>query len=391
MPRQITALPRTLSLAELGIISAGNGFGFQLLARVNGAAPSENHFLSPLSASMALGMAMNGTAGATQDEMRAALGYGTLARTDVLTAYRDLIAMLRGLDAKVDFRIANAIFYRNTFGPAIEPAFLAESKSYFDATAAGLDFDSPAALTTINGWASTATNGKITKVLDALSADLVMLLMNAIYFKGDWRAGFDAKQTSSAPFTPEGGAPVLVPMMHRTDTMRVGSVDGRQVLDLGYGGDAFSMTVILPRPGESVQSLVNALTPGAWSNALASLRTTEVELSLPRFKMKWEMTLNEPLKSMGMRLAFVGGAADFTRLSASLGRNLAISFVKQNSFVDVNEVGTEAAAVTTIGIVVTSVPQRIVVNVNRPFVFAIRERLSGTILFLGKIMVPPQG
>ena len=388
-PQEITALPRALSPAEQGIITAANSFGFRLLARVNADTPAENIFMSPLSASMALGMAMNGTAGATQDEMRTTLGVGAMARPDVLTAYRDLIAMLRGLDARVDFRIANSIFYRNSFGPAIEPTFLSESKSFFDATTAPLDFAAPSALATINGWAKTATNGKIEKVLDELSPELVMLLMNAIYFKGDWREAFDPKQTVQMPFKLESGSTVQVPMMRRTDTMRVAAVDGRTLVDLGYGGDAFSMTVILPREGETAQALVNSLNAATWSTAIAALATSEVELSLPRFKMSWERTLNAPLQSMGMKLPFAAGQADFTRLSSSMGRELYISFVKQNSFVDVNEVGTEAAAVTTIGISVTSLPQRTVVRVDRPFVFALRERLSGTILFVGKIMNPP--
>ena len=224
VPRTITSLPRSLSGAEQGIIAATNGFGFQLLGRINSKAPTENHFLSPLSASMALGMLMNGASGTTQDEMRTTLGFGAIARPDVIAAYRDLIALLRGLDAHVDFRIANSIFYRDAFGPFIEPSYLSESKSFFDATAAALDFNSPSALTTINDWAKTATNGKIPKVLNQLDADLVMVLMNAIYFKGDWRQAFDPKKTSNAPFTPEGRGAVPVPMMHLTDTMRVATV-----------------------------------------------------------------------------------------------------------------------------------------------------------------------
>ncbi|MCC6928017.1 MAG: serpin family protein [Gemmatimonadaceae bacterium] len=387
-PNVITTLPRSLSGAEQGIITAANGFGFRLLGRINSASPSDNHFISPLSASMALGMLVNGAAGTTETEMRTTLGFGTMSRTDVLTAYRDLIALLRGLDSHVDFRIANSIFYRDTFAPFVEPTFLSESKSYFDASTAGLDFNSPSALTTINGWAKTATNGKIEEVLKFLDADLMMILMNAIYFKGDWRQAFDPKRTSNAPFTPEGGAAVSVPMMHLTDTMRVGLVDGRQVVDLGYGGDAFSMTVVLPRTGETVASLVNSLDAATWTTLTSSLRTADTELSLPRFKMSWERLLNPELKAMGMPTAFIGGVADFTRLSSRKGNELFISFVKQNSFVDVNEVGTEAAAVTTIGIGVVSLPQRVVMNVNRPFVFAIRERISGTILFVGKIMTP---
>lgn len=388
-PPQISSLPRTLTGGEQGIIAAGNAFGPSLLARVNATRGAENVFLSPLSASMALGMVLNGASGTTYDEMRSTLGFGTMSRTEIITAYRDLIAMLRGLDPKVDFRIANSVWYRDTFASAIAPDFLSEAKSYFDATSAGLDFARPAAVQTINDWVTTATNGKIDSIIDSIGQEIVMLLVNAIYFKGDWREGFDRSKTANAPFTTLSGSTISVPMMHRTDTMRVGEFDGRTVVDLGYGGDAFTMTIVLPRVGETVNALVASLTPTVWSSAVASLAPGDVELSMPRFALKWEAELNDPLKAMGMPTPFVAGGADFTRLSPTQGRELYISYVKQKTYVDVNEVGTEAAAVTGVGIGVTSVPLRTVVNVNRPFVFAIRERLSGTMLFLGKVVAPP--
>lgn len=387
-PQAITALPRTLSAGERGIIAAGNDFGPALLAQLNATRPAENVFISPLSASMALGMVLNGAAGTTYDEMRTTLGFGAMSRTEIVTAYRDLIGLLRGLDARVDFRIANALWYRDTFAPAIAPAFLADAKGYFDATAAGLDFTRPSAVQAINEWVKGATNGKIDSIIDQIGDDLVMLLANAIYFKGDWRERFDKAKTVNAPFTTGTGTTVSVPMMHRTDAMRVGTSDGRQVVELGYGGDAFAMTILLPRAGESVNALVAELTPSSWAGAVGSLAPAEVVLSMPRFTLRWEAELKDALASLGMPTAFVPRAADFTRLSPTLGRELYISYVKQKTFVDVNEEGTEAAAVTGVGVGVTSVPQRITVEVNRPFVFALRERLSGTILFLGKVSSP---
>lgn len=388
-PREITTLPRALSAGEQEVIAATNRFAPALLAQVNATRTRENVFLSPLSASMALGMTLNGAAGETYSEMRTALGFGTLSREAIIQSYRDLIALLRGLDPRVDFRIANSIWYERSFAPAIAPAFLSEATQYFDATSRGLDFADQGAVRTINDWVSASTSGKITSIVDALPPELVMLLVNAIYFKGDWRDAFDKARTAGAPFTTEGEGVVTVPMMRRTGTMRVGTWEGRTMVDLGYGGDAFSMSILLPRAGESANALVASLTDGAWSAAAAALGSGEVELEMPRFSMAWEAELNAPLKAMGMRQAFVEGGADFTRLSPSRGRDLYISFVKQKTFVDVNEVGTEAAAVTGVGVSVTSLPIRTVVRVNRPFVFAIRERLSGTILFIGKIMKPP--
>jgi serpin B len=385
-PPVITALPRPLTTSEQTVVAASNVFGGRLLGVLSQASPDSNVFFSPLSASFALGMTMNGAAGTTYDEMRATLSFDAqVTRGSVNASYRDLITMLRGLDKRVDLRIANSIWYRDTFGPAIAPAFLADALTYFDARAEGLDFSGPAALTTINNWAKASTNGKIEKVLDAIGPDIVMLLMNAIYFKGDWRDAFDPRATRLESFTPRRGAASQVSMMRRTGNARAAVVDGRTIVELGYGGDAFAMTVVLPRAGEDVNTMATSLGPSFWFSPPA-MTVQEVELTMPKFKLTWERRLNDDLRAMGMRTPFVEGGADFTPLSPTNGRKLFISFVKQNTYVDVNEVGTEAAAVTTVGVGIVSLPQRLVVRVDRPFVFALRERLSGTVLFLGRIV-----
>ena len=388
-PPIIATLPRALSAGEQALVRANNTFAPSLLAAVTRAEPQGNVLLSPLSASMALGMTMNGASNATFDEMRQALGFGTMGRDEIVRSSRDLIALLRGVDSKVDFRIANAIWYRQEFGPAVEPTFLTESRDYFGARAAALDFNSPASVSTINDWVKTATNGKIDRMVESIDDEIVMLLLNAIYFKGDWREGFDPAQTRNAPFAALGGRTVQVPMMSRSGPARVGRLDGRVMVDLGYGGDAFSMTVVLPNEWENVNTMVVGLTAAQWSAGVASLGQGDVDLTMPRFKIEWERTLNAELKALGMTTAFVPNLADFSRLSSTRGRDLYISYVKQKTFVDVNEVGTEAAASTSVGVGVTSVPVRTVIRVDRPFVFAIRERLSGTILFMGKIVEPP--
>jgi serpin B len=387
-PALITALPRALSGSEQAVIGANNAFGASLLGSVVRSRPDSNVFLSPLSASMALGMTMNGAAGVTFDEMRSALGFPPqLAAADINASYRDLIALLRGLDAKVDFRIANSIWYANEFAAAINQPFLTEAQSFFDARAAGLDFASPAAVTTINDWVKQSTNSRIDRIIDQIRPEIVMILINAIYFKGDWRDGFEPSDTRPESFTTPGGATVQVPMMHRSGKIRAAVVDGRTVVDMGYGGDAFAMTVILPRDGEQVNALAESLSATFWSS-IGALPQGEVDLAMPKFRMTWEKELSDELKSLGMRQAFVDGGADFSRLSSSRGRELFIDYVKQKTFVDVNEVGTEAAAVTAVGIGVTSAPVRLTIRVDRPFVFALRERLSGTLLFLGRVVDP---
>jgi serpin B len=375
-----------LSAVEQEMIGAANSFGFNLLREVNGTFADSNVFLSPLSASMALGMTMNGAEGVTFEEMRAALGFGPRTYDELNTAYQSLIDLLLNLDGRVDVRIANAIFYDRTFGPAIEAAFLSDASEYFDAHVGGLDFTAASALDTVNGWANRNTNGKIPTILDQIDPDLVMLLMNAIYFKGDWRHGFAPSETENLPFTTLDNGVVQVPTMYRKGNFRAGTFENGTVIELPYGGDAFVMTILLPSASVSVNDVVSDLTPEYWRAATANLTDSSLELYLPKFKVAWEDTLNDELKAMGMRRAFIGDVAEFTRLSRTMGNHLFISFVKQKAFVDVNEVGTEAAAVTVVGIMPTSLPPTY--RVDRPFVFAIRERLSGTILFMGKIVDP---
>jgi serpin B len=388
-PPLISALPRQLTAVEAEMVSASNTFGFNLLKQVNTSFADSNVFLSPLSASMALGMTMNGAEGTTFEEMRSTLGFGARTYQELNSSYESLIALLRGLDSKVEFKIANAIYYDVAdIGAAIEPTFLNESRDYFDAEVKGLDFRLPQTVDTVNAWASQNTNGRIPKVLDEIQAQIVMLLMNAIYFKGDWRAAFKTSETSDDQFhSPRGVVPVK--MMHRKGGFRSGRTSNATVAELPYGGDAFVMTILLPDEGVDINTFVSGLGTAAWQQATANLHDADVDIYLPKFKLAWEDTLNDELKALGMRQAFLKDRAQFTRISRSMGEKLYIDFVKQKAFVDVNEVGTEAAAVTVVGIGVTSAP--VPVRIDRPFVFAIRDRLSGSVLFLGKIVEPKSG
>jgi serpin B len=385
-PPQITALPRQLTTVEAEMVNAANSFGFNLMREVNTSFADSNVFLSPLSASMALGMTMNGAEGTTFEEMRTALGFGPRSYEELNTSYESLIALLRGLDPKVEFRIANAIYYDlQDMGSAVEQAFLDDSRDHFDAEVRGLDFRLPETVDTVNAWANRNTNGRIPEIIDEIEERIVMLLMNAIYFKGDWRAGFRTDETTTATFhAPRGDVPVS--LMHRKGGFRQGRLSNATVAELPYGGDAFVMTILLPDEGADINTFLAGVNATAWHEATRDLRDSDVDLYLPKFRLAWEDTLNDELKALGMRQAFQPDEARFTRISRSLGDQLYIDFVKQKSFVDVNEVGTEAAAVTVVGVGVTSAP--VPVRIDRPFLFAIRERLSGTVLFLGKIIEP---
>lgn len=383
-PQPLTGLPRALTAAERGVVTGSNAFAFGLLREVVQADTAASVFLSPLSASMALGMTMNGAVGPTLDGMRSALGFGNMPMADIDASFRSLIDLLRGLDGSVDFRLANSIWARQGF--PFRQSFYDAARQYFDAETAELDFSSPGAAQTINNWVKDATAGKIPSIVDpAIPSDVVMYLINAVYFKGAWRDRFDAGQTRDGPFTRSNGTSATVKMMHRTGDIAYFATAGARGVVLPYGRDAYAMTVVLPEPGRTLKDLVATLDTATWNRWHDAARTTEVQLSMPRFTLTNDRFLNEPLAHLGMQRALTPTQADFTGMSPA-GDRLYISKVRQKTFVDVNEEGTEAAAATSVEIGLTSAPVGpVVFTVDRPFLVAIRERFSGTILFIGAI------
>ena len=353
-PAPIDQLPRALSLGEQRLIAAGNRFAVDLLGEVHRAAPDSTVFLSPLSASMALGMTMNGTAGATLDQMRQTLGFGSAHLAEVNASYHDLIALLRSLDSKVDLRLANALFFRNGF--QIEQPFLDVARTSFDARIQGLDFANPAAAGTINTWVKDATAGRIDQIVEPPIDDLTMAyLINAIYFEGDWTEKFDSKLTKSVPFRLNDGTTRQVALMETEQTLPFRKGSGWVAAELPYGGGAWVMTVAVPTADQGLAALVPDL--AAIFDPDAQWNEREVNLFLPKFELEWERVLNDDLIALGMVDAFHDGRADFTpmyRRAKEVG--LHIKKVKQKTFLAIDEEGTEAAAVTSVEVGVTSAP-----------------------------------
>lgn len=371
---------RSLSAEEQRVVSSDNRFGLKLFRALNADAPEENLFISPLSVSMALGMTLNGANGETRQAMEETLELAGLTEEQINAAYRSLIDLLTQLDPDVAFTIANSIWHRDDF--AVEPAFVDVNRRAFDAEVRALDFGAPEAPATINRWVEDATNGKIDRIIDAIGPDMVMFLINAIYFKGTWTYAFDASETTEKPFTNLDGTVASVPMMRQQASLPYLATETFEAVDLPYGDSLFSMTVLLPRPGVDVNELVAQIDQAQWDAWTGQFRARSVDLQLPRFELAYEKKLNDVLTALGMGVAFTG-AADFTGIHRAGG--LKISFVKHKSFVEVNEEGTEAAAVTVVGIELTSAGGTARVHVDRPFVFVIRERHSGTLLFTGKV------
>jgi serpin B len=291
--------------------------------------------------------------------------------------------MLIGLDPGTTFTIANSIWYEQTF--PFNTSFLNESQQYFDAQVQGLDFKNPAAVTTINSWVSQHTNDKIPQILSTIDPSEVMFLINAIYFKGVWQKQFDKTKTVDAIFHAADGTTATVPMMSRGSGVQYAATPEYSAVDLPYGNSAFTMTVVLPNPGVDIDAFAESFDDAKWNSLASSFHESDVAVFLPRFRMEWTRMLNDDLKQLGMQLAF-SDVADFTRMS-SLGRSLTITQVLQKTFVDVDEEGTEAAAATLVGVGITSLPPQF--RADHPFLVVIRERLSGTILFIGKIAKLP--
>jgi serpin B len=364
------------------VIAGSNAFGVNLFRSV-ALTEDENLMLSPLSASTALTLLLNGCDGATYDQIRDMLGYEGLTADEINAAYKSLVEQLLVADPDVQLSLANAVWYRQGF--SVKTPYLETMDSAFDAEIAALDFFSPKALETINGWASEKTNGKIEKVLSEISPEAVMFLMNALYFKGTWTYRFDKTSTYEGPFTLESGEQAIVDMMKNKIPVKFHFTEGANALELPYGRQNFSMVVIVPVG--SLGEYLGSFGPEKWAEITGGLdnqtEPVETEIIIPKFRFDYEKILNDHLGALGMIDAFDPSLADLSGIS---DEDIFVSFVKQNTFVEVNEEGTEAAAVTTIGIDLTSLPGSF--YVDKPFIFAIRERTTNTLLFIGKVERP---
>ncbi|HUG41687.1 MAG TPA: serpin family protein [Longimicrobiales bacterium] len=393
-PEALTELPRDLSASEAQVIRGSNAFAFDFLRSLFERREGGNVFASPLSASMALGMTMNGADGETWTQMREVLGFDGMTEPEINEAYHDLIALLLALDPSVTFGLGNSIWADDSM--VLLPDFVTRVQTWFDAEARTIDFQAAGAKDIMNAWVSEVTQGRIDQLLATIPPDVVMYLINAVYFRGDWRDRFDRGRTASASFTTLDGDEVAVPMMAGEVGHRFFFGPDATVLELPYGADAFTAVAVLPPEGQPMAVFLDGLTPAvwqAWMDRLAGDAEARAEsggdregilVRMPKLELEWEAALNEPLVELGMTDAFDERLADFTRLTGEDG--FFIEQALQKTFLKVDEEGTEAAAATAVGMGVTSAPPS--VRLDRPFVFAIRERLSGTILFLGVIGDP---
>lgn len=370
--------PIQLRAALLPQAARDNEFALKIFRKMAVSSSDSNFVVSPLSISIALGMAWNGAAAETKAEMSTLLGMNEMPDSLVNQYYEVMQKSLPVVDSSTAVNIANSLWYTTNF--TVKPSYLKVNQDYFDAEIRSIDFQQSWAKDTINAWVDAKTNHLIPTIVQR-TKDQVMYLINAVYFKGAWVIPFDPKETFTTTFTKQKGGTTQVKMMSLLDTLRYGETDNAQYLDLAYGNGSYSMTLVLPKTGFSTSNILSAMTPETLNSTIESLSTQKVEVYMPRFKAECDFDLVPTLKSLGMKLAFT----DLANFSGISDQSLMISDVKHKTYVEVTEKGTTAAAVTSIGFVTTSMPNYPIFNANKPFLFFIRENGSKVILFAGKI------
>ena len=379
--------PETVSI-DTNVVAANTQFGFDLFNEIRKIEQDKNIFISPLSVSIALAMTLNGASSETEQVMANTLHLQGLGSEAINPGYAGLRQALQVADPKVILTIANSLWARQDV--PFKQDFLQRNTQFFGAEVSTLDFTAPNTLPTINQWVNTNTNGKITKILDEINPDMVLFLINAIYFKGTWQTAFDPSRTRDGTFYLTNSDEKQIPMMTRTgDYPYYENYEEKfQAISLPYGDGRMSMYIFLPYRESDINTFLEGLNTENWERWVSQLRDQEVFLSMPKFKVEYEKTLNNPLQSLGMGIAFAPGLADFSQMAdlEALGKNLYIGEVLHKAVIEVNEEGTEAAAVTSVGIRATSAPPAFMAN--RPFFFAIRDNETKTVLFMGTVVDP---
>lgn len=368
------------------LVNANTRFGFKLFSQIQKKQAKQNIFISPSSVAMALTMAYNGSAGETQQAMTKALELQGLTLEEINKSNNLLKQTLTNADPQVKLAIANSLWANEQV--TINPDFIQKNQQYYNAEISKLNFSDPASVGKINNWVKNQTNGKISAIIDELEPDQILWLINAIYFKGNWSEPFAKEATKERPFTLLDGSKKQLPLMSQSGRYQYLENDQFQAISLPYGTGQMSFYVFLPKTSKTLDSFYNSLNPQTWEQWMKQFRSRQGSISLPRFKLEYDITLNESLKALGMTPVFNREQADFSGISSI---KASIDEVKHKTFVEVNEEGTEAAAVTSVGIRATSAPpagQPFEMVVDRPFFTAIRDNKTGTILFMGSIVNP---
>ncbi len=383
-PGGISPTDIEINLKSKEIIEADNQFGTDLFKTIIEEENNiKNLMISPLSVSVALAMVYNGAEGDTKTQMEQMLHKYGLTPEEINQSYYDLIEALESHDPKVKFSIANSIFSNDDF--TIFDEFLQTNHTYYDAETQSLDFSNTSnTLETVNNWVKNKTNNKIEKILENVSPNDALYLINAIYFNADWTYQFDKNNTQDLPFFQEDETELSVPTMIIEETFNYSNQPKFQILELPYGGEKYSMLILLPNEGYSANEVANSISCENLANWTSNMDKTDKVVLLPKFEFAYENSLSDNLKYLGMEDAFSPVKANFSLIT---DEPIYISTIKHKSYIKVDEEGTEAAAVTGTTFKVRENDPEIF-NVDHPFVFTIREKDTNSILFIGKVSNP---
>jgi serine protease inhibitor len=377
------------SSADKTLISANTKFAFNLFKELIAEDKNKNIFISPLSISVALAMTYNGAEGTTKDAMAKTLEFGNMSLEKVNREYLNLIESLENVDEQVKLLIGNSIWMRKEFESFVNSSFMDRVVTFFSSEAFTRDFGDPQTVNEINGWVDEKTDGKINEIIQEIDPEIVMFLINAIYFKGNWVTEFDESKTQKQDFFLPDGNTVQVDMMSTSGNFCYYRGENFQAIRLPYGRDKIAMYIFLPDDGVPLDSFIANLDQATHEEYLSRFEPIDLAVKLPKFKVEYGVKrLNSVLEKLGMGIAFDPFEANFNGIASTPEGNLFIDYVDHKAFVEVNEKGTEAAAATIVGIGLTSISPGFVVN--RPFFFEIRDDRSGSILFMGKIVNPAQ-
>ena len=371
------------------LTSANLKFALKVFNKIEEQNSDENIFISPLSLSIALAMTYNGALEGTYEAISTTLEFQNMSLDKLNEEFLKLIKSLQRCDSKVELSIANSIWIRNDF--PVKPDFIERNENFYLSQVSNLDFNLPNAPDIINNWVEENTNGKITELIQQISPYEVMFLINALYFKGQWKFQFDVADTEEDIFHLSDGTTKIVSMMSNSGNDFYYYFDDYfSAVRMPYGRDKIAMYIFLPNynSGYDLDYFMENLNEENWNNWMASFDTLDTPFyedmfKIPKFKLEYEKELNDVLKALGMEIAFNPSTANFGGMSDV--KPLWINYVKQKAFIEVNEQGSEAAAATVVSMASGITPNFIV---NRPFFFVIRDDRSETILFMGKILDP---
>jgi serine protease inhibitor len=371
---------------QLALVQKSNQFAFAFTdQQFQLKEADQNILLSPLSVQLSLGMTLQGAQGQTATEMAEAIRMRGVAPSDLNAYFKLLATHLPHLDAKTELAIANSIWYKKDL--ILKPSFIENNESYYQAAIEGLDFTQPSSKDKINQWVKLHTKGKIDKIVEQIPSNAALYLINAVYFNGVWQSRFNADATQKRTFHVSPDKQVSADFMTIEHSYHVFDNEHAQGIELPYGNGSYSMLVLLPKAGKTVKNVVQALKNGMELPLSKDQRQINVRLYLPKFKFAYEDNLNETLEHLGMPTAFTS-QADFGGILE--GGSLKINEVKHKTFIEVDERGTQAAAVTSVSMVFTSLqkPEPMLMDFNKPFLVFIREAKSGLILFSGQVYNP---